>query len=175
MIIVGIDPGKYGGVAIINTVDNTASVSKLPDDAFPEDQKSLFTYLGEVSARVYIEKPIILPHTIKKPCPKCHASIITRVMQQGILSSLISYGRLLGLIVACNIAYEEVDSAKWKKYFKLDKDKKKSIGLAKQFWPSLINEIKNHDGMAEALLLAEYGKRTSGYYLSDTPGITPMP
>ena len=68
------------------------------------------------------------------------------------------------MLDACNIETKLVSPQKWKKEFNLDSDKQKSIDTAKKLFPDVnlfrTNRCtKEHDGMAEALLIAEYGRR----------------
>jgi hypothetical protein len=73
---------------------------------------------------------------------------------------LTNYGIIIGILISLEIPFEEVDGTVWKKYFKLEKKgKPASIKLAKQFFPELIKTIKSDDNIAEAILLAEYGRR----------------
>jgi len=159
-VILGIDPGNYGGFAIIKN-DAECSVFAMPKQWEQEQMLNYFKEANTIfpSLKVIIERPIIKPHFISKLCPRCKAPIKTSVLQQGIMTSLINYGILIGVIKTLGIAFEEVESAKWKKYFKLNKDKKTSVKLAKELFPSLISDIGSNDGIAEALLIAEYGRR----------------
>lgn len=164
MYYVGIDPGKKGGIAVIDVEHNSVKfLIKMPEDENKEELKEFLTSLAPlrdlVGIKVITERPILKPHFINKPCSRCRTMMKTAVMQQGVMTSLINYGIILGFLYAYEIPFEEVESAKWKKAFKLDKDKSKSIKLAKQLFPSVTNDIKSHDGMAEALLIAEYGRR----------------
>lgn len=55
----------------------------------------------------------------------------------------------------------KVSPQRWKKYFKLDKDKHKSVMLARELFPEAVELLKvSKDGRAEALLIAEYGRRS---------------
>lgn len=156
---VGIDPGKTGGIAIL--FEDGAKVIPMPDEACPEKMREIFTgFISEViEYKVILERPILKPHIIFKTCPRCKTPIRTAVNQQGVITSFINYGVLIGMLKAYCIPYEEIESSKWKKAFKLTKDKKLSISMAKQLFPQLTDVIKQKDGLAEALLIAEYGRR----------------
>ena len=62
------------------------------------------------------------------------------------------------------ISYQEIPPEKWKKEFGLNTDKQKSIAVCRQLFPeadlrhSERSRVDN-DGMAEALLMAEYARR----------------
>ncbi len=76
----------------------------------------------------------------------------------------INYGKLLGILRVYEIDTQLVSPQKWKKAMGVTKDKQPSINKAKELFPnvSLLPTprcTKDHDGMAEALLIAEYGRR----------------
>lgn len=67
---------------------------------------------------------------------------------------------------AYEIPYELVRPQKWKKEFSVTADKNTSIEVCKRLFPG-VNLIppgcrKEHDGMAESLLMALYAKRRLG-------------
>lgn len=76
-----------------------------------------------------------------------------------------SAGYIEGVLSACDIGYQLVSPQKWKKEFSLiRKDKSASIAVCKKLFPkvSLRRTAKcrtDSDGMAEALLMAEYARR----------------
>lgn len=156
MIFAGIDPGLSGGIALL--LDET-EVHKMPSIDTIEELVELFLKIKATgNIKVVIEKQILKPHHIVRKCA-CGKVTSVPVMQAGVITNFTNYGRLLGIMAALQIPYEEIDAAKWKKYFKLTKDKKESIALAKQLFPALANTIKQKDGLAEALLIAEFGRR----------------
>jgi len=86
--------------------------------------------------------------------------MVYQYQQKGIANSHINYGILLGVIIDKGIPYEEISSQEWKKYFNLiGEDKKSSIAKAKQLFPDVTDLIGNNDNIAEAILIAEYGRR----------------
>lgn len=74
-----------------------------------------------------------------------------------------SAGYIEGVLKAKNIPFELVSPQKWKKKYELHSDKEQSIAKCKELFPD-INLLrtprckKESDGMAEALLIANYGK-----------------
>ncbi len=73
------------------------------------------------------------------------------------------FGWLQGVLEAYEIPYELVRPQKWKKEFSVTADKNTSIEVCKRLFPG-VNLIpagcrKEHDGCAEALLMALYAKR----------------
>ena len=75
-----------------------------------------------------------------------------------------SVGYIKGVLEACAVPYQEITPQKWKKEFGLSSDKAKSAEVCRKLFPNvslLATERckKPHDGMAEALLMAEYARR----------------
>ena len=143
MNIIGIDPGQKGGIACIS--QGVTAVYAMPDSP-----QGIIALLNS--------------------CPSCDTIMIVELAQpmpkQGVVSSF-TYGRHFGGFewYACmrGIRYEEVRPAKWKKDMGLNSDKINSIKLCQRLFPTV--ELipkgcrKPHDGMAEALLIAEWQRR----------------
>ena len=151
MIYIGIDPGKSGALAIIK---DDGKVSVYPFDEIEYRDKLgevgyLLEYATDVSAVCALEKVGAMP-------------------TQGV-SSTFNFGHnagfIEGLLVANEIPYNLVTPQRWKKAFSLLKrDKDASVAEARRLFPdvSLLpteRSRKDNDGMAEALLLAEYARR----------------
>jgi crossover junction endodeoxyribonuclease RuvC len=149
--ICGIDPGQTGGLALIS--QHGIAVDVMPDI-------SLFaTWIGVQkrgwgNLHVFIEKAQTMP-------------------KQGIASAF-NYGRhfgeLLGVLVAYSIPHTLVPPATWTRQMHLgctaDKPKGKSLEACQRLFPE-VNLIpgkkrKPHDGIIDALLLAEFGRRQIG-------------
>lgn len=140
MVYIGIDPGKSGGIAVIG--DGLIEVREYTDD-----------WLKEVCRR--------------HKDSKCIIEKVGAMPGQGVVSMFNfgkSYGYILGVIEANGISYEIVPPQKWKKEFSVTGDKNTSIAVCKRLFPKVLlfrtqKCKKEHDGMAEALLMAEYGRR----------------
>ena len=149
MLYIGIDPGKSGGIATIKIVDENKIqlvYMEYSDDNLKLVTSNALLHKGPVFA--VVEKVGAMPG-------------------QGVTSMFNfgkSYGYILGVLEARGISYQLVPPQTWKKEFSLSSDKNKSIEVCKRLFPSVNLKrtercTKDHDGMAEALLLAEYGKR----------------
>lgn len=151
MIYIGIDPGKSGALAVIRA-DGTVSVD-------PFDEIVYRDRLGEVGYVLEYETDVGAVCALEK--------VGARPMQG--VSSTFEFGRnagyIEGLLVAYGIPYNLVTPQRWKKEFALLKrDKDASIAEARRLFPkvSLLpteRSRKENDGMAEALLLAEFARR----------------
>lgn len=154
MTFIGIDPGKSGGIAIIRS-DGSVSVASFDEYEY----RTLISCLDST--------------------PSDTIAIVESVHAfsgQGV-SSCFNFGRnfgwILGLLFAYDIEVKLISPQKWKSYFGLTfgKDtpkevkKRASISKAREIFPdvSLRKTIRcktDSDGISEALLMAEYGRRT---------------
>lgn len=151
MIYIGIDPGFYGGIAILMP-NKKNYVYKMPIITHRNKKylnlkeiKRILRYFEDKNTIIYIEQAHSMPH-------------------QGIVSTFRygeGYGALQGIVCALNINYKLIPSQVWKKYFNLSSDKKKSIALVHKLY-SKIEIKKSWDGIAEALLIAHYAKEIEG-------------
>lgn len=141
MIYIGIDPGASGGIGIIDTDGYTEAIPYSEEELL----KTTSTY---PNAKVMVERVHAMPG-------------------QGVTSMFNfgkSFGYILGVLEAMMISYELVDPIKWKREFSVTAKKDSSITCCRRLFPTV--ELrrnqkcrKDHDGMAEALLIAEYARR----------------
>jgi Holliday junction resolvasome RuvABC endonuclease subunit len=141
MITIGIDPGKNGGIAVINEQGHAYA------DKMPETLQDLFELLNSYSVgydgncRAYLEQ--------------VHSS-----PQMGVKSAFTfgnGFGHLEMALTACSIPFERIRPQVWQKALGcLTKgDKNVSKRRAQELFPSL----KITHSTADALLIAEYGRR----------------
>ena len=143
MIYIGVDPGKNGGIAII---DSDGVI------AFPFSEERLLIELDGIAQ----EYECI-----------CYLEHVHAMPKQGVSSTFnfgMNFGFIQGVLKAYGIPYELVTPQKWKKEFSCTSDKNTSIEVCKRLFPSVNLKAterckKDHDGIAEALLIAEYGRR----------------
>ena len=148
MIYIGIDPGKNGGIAIIKTFGN--KIEQVGAKCYSDED--LLGILAD--AEKYIQKVCYLEHVHAMP-------------KQGVSSTFnfgMNFGFIQGVLKVYEIPYELVTPQKWKKEFSCTSDKNTSIEVCKRLFPNVNLKAterckKAHDGMAEALLIAEYGRR----------------
>ena len=142
-VYVGIDPGKSGAIAVIYA-DGTVEVS-------PFDIVEYCTLLGHLRFHDAV----------------CCVEKVGAMPGQGVVSMFSfghNFGIIEGLLTANCIPYQLVPPYTWKKEFSLSSDKAKSIEVCQKLFPNVSllatpRSRKPHDGMAEALLLAEYARR----------------
>lgn len=145
--IIGIDPGKNGAFALIDTEDWTLAISDMPiepgkggkDAVSPTGVARLFDAVAP--DHVYIEDVWSSP-------------------QMGVVSSF-SFGRNLGMLegaCASRAILTKVRPAAWKGLTKTPKDKNEARRRAMQVFPcafDLFSRVKD-DGRAEAAMICFY-------------------
>jgi len=156
MNIIGIDPGVTGAVAIISRsgvglYDTPTALVKVGKTARTEYMPAEMAALlrGERNAHVFIEKVGAMPG-------------------QGVTSMFgfgKGFGLWLGILSALEIPYTLVTPQAWKKLMMsgmADKDAART--RAQQLFPGAAAALsrKKDIGRADALLIAEYGRRTLG-------------
>lgn len=141
MTYIGIDPGQNGAIALMG---DGISV-------YPYSDEKLIDICGIVAGEDCI----------------CCLEQVHSMPKQGVASTFkfgMNYGYIKGVLEAFRIPYQEISPQRWKKEFGLNTDKQKSIAVCKRLFPDVslkrTERCKtDHDGMAEALLMAEYAKR----------------
>lgn len=142
--IIGIDPGKSGGIAWI--ADGRPCVEKMPDTI--QDLWELILDITGVSKR-YVQ-----PEELKAYIEAVHSS-----PQMGVKSAFTfgnGFGHLEMALTAAGIPFERVRPQKWQQAMGcLTKgDKNVSKRRAQELFP----RMKVTHATADALLLAEYGR-----------------
>lgn len=145
-LFIGIDPGKNGGIAQIDTENGVICTEPYSDTA-------LITACNEAN---YGTNGVI-----------CCLEKVGAMPGQGVVSMFNfgqSVGYIKGVLESFRIPYQEITPQKWKREFGLSSDKAASAEICRKLFPD-INLLatprskKPHDGMAEALLMAEYARR----------------
>lgn len=152
MKIVGVDPGKSGGLACIDSLNGTFKYIPMPLVGKEIDAKAIHVFLMECQPDlVVIEKVHAMPG-------------------QGVTSMFNfgkAYGSVIGLVTGLSIPLAYVTPQAWKKLVLAgtNKDKDAAITYVAQRYPN-INLVlprcrKPHDGIADAVCIAEYGIKTN--------------
>ena len=140
---IGIDPGKSGALALL-TEDGQCTVVPFNESAYTAILKAA-----------------------SGPSSVCCLEKVGAMPGQGVVS-MFNFGHNLGyiegLLQAFDIPYQLVPPQTWKKEFCVTSDKNTSIEVCRKLFPyvSLLpteRSRKPSDGMAEAMLLAEYARR----------------
>lgn len=142
MKYLGIDPGAKGGIAVIS--DSGYEVLPYSDGQL----LNIAASLTDETARCCLEQVHAMP-------------------KQGVSSTFkfgVSYGFIKGVLESFGISYQEIPPQRWKKEFGLNSDKAASVDVCKRLFPTASLRASDrcrtdNDGMAEALLMAEYARR----------------
>lgn len=143
MICIGIDPGKDGAIAIIWEFGGVKI-----EPFSPEGYRNALAECPPMECCCCLERVGAMP-----------GQGVTSMFKFG-----ENFGFIQGLLTACRIPYELVTPQKWKKEFQITGDKNSSIAVCKRLFPDVSLRRtdrckKDHDGMAEALLMAEWARR----------------
>ena len=145
MIYIGIDPGVKGGIAVIGESFTKA----YPMPTTTKEKNGLLAILCTTRATAIVEKVQVMGRAFGA---------------KAALSYGQGYGELIGILTALDCKIVEVAPATWKKGMNVNSDKNTSILKAERLFPEVSlypseRCKKPSDGLAEALLLAEYGRR----------------
>ncbi len=161
MILIGIDPGLTGALAMIG---HRAEFLHMED--VPTMQRLLAPNKGGVKNQVncYAVKEYLRSWLQPYDRNETHAVIELPIAFPGqqiqtVASSFLTAGHLEGVIQSMGIAHTLVRPAEWKKAMKLTSSKEQSRAMALRRWPEashLLARVKDHN-RAEALLLAMHG------------------
>ena len=142
----GIDPGKSGALAVIGEDRQIWSMA-------PFDRAAFLRIMAE-----FTERDIV-----------CCLEHVAAMPGQGVTSTFSfgeNFGWLQGALEAMEISYQLVRPRVWKKDFSLNDSKQKSTEACRRLFPDVGNRLrltetsrKDDDGLAEALLMAEYARR----------------
>ena len=149
MIYIGVDPGKSGAYAIIAESETGKAVF-----AYPWDDMFFAMEMASIMQR----KAEGIVAAVEK---------VGAMKGQGV-TSMFNFGKnagyIEGVLTALGIPYQLIPPKKWKGEFGLNSDKAASVAVCKRLFPDVSLRRsdrcrKDDDGMAEALLMAEYAKR----------------
>lgn len=152
--ILGIDPGLTGGLALIHAPPIPRQLLTIID--LPPDPKDLATTLDMYAQSIRFA-------VVEKVGAMVYTNKFGEKRGQGAKSSFAfgkGYGLLLGTMTALSIPFFEINPSVWKILLGLSSNKAKSIQKAKELYPESASflTLKKHDGRAEALLLAHFGR-----------------
>lgn len=154
MIILGIDPGKKGGLAFLNAATDT-----IDQTAVMPLNKSGMIDVGEVQ-RLLIETDTHLAYIETQQ---------TRGRQQGNLIIGTNYGRLTAVLELCGVIVVEVSPREWQKALDVSGDKVEHIEwcLFNGYYVPCTSYKKDgtptaratrHDGIADAICIVGAGR-----------------
>jgi len=150
---IGIDPGKKGAIAVLHQDRRTVIWLDMPVTPAGEiDVKSIYEFLQPFAPENYI-------------CMLERAQSMPKQGVVGVFTYGVGYGKVKACLELLGIKYNEIHPKNWKKEFKLlGKTKEDSVETARKLFSWHSSSYKTPrgrllDGRAEALLLAEHGRR----------------
>jgi len=152
MTIIGIDPGKSGGIAW--TTPNGPRGELMRAEKMPDTMKGvweLISYIVENTAQIY-------RHT---EC-KAYLEQVSAMPGQGVTSCFTfgnGFGHLEMALTAAGIPFERVSPQKWQKALGCRTGGNKNISKTKA--QELFPQIKCTHAISDSLLIAEYGRRAN--------------
>lgn len=155
MSILGIDPGQSGGLASV-VYDPITSTIDCVAIAMPDTERDVWNVIASMGdiTKAYIEDVHSMP-------------------KQGVSSSF-KFGYNLGILrmalIAAEIPFEKVSPQRWQKYMGCLTHGDKNISKAKA--QELFPQVKVTHAIADALLIAEYGRRVSSFSSSSSQDVS---
>lgn len=154
-MILGIDPGLSGAMALLTDTGGLVMVEDLPTMAVGKAGRRQINAAG-LAARLR-QCQLMYSGEYRAVLEDVHA-----MPKQGV-SSVFSFGRTLGqiegVLATLKIAVVLVRPVTWKKHYNLGRDKEQARALAIQYFPGAELHLKKHADRAEAILLARWGVR----------------
>lgn len=149
-MIIGIDPGLSGGLAVVDGALLLA-VSPMPTKPMPTNNKKQMVDPDGI-ARVL--KDWFILFNAQQGC----IEQVSARPNQGVTSMFnfgMSYGIILGAFASADMNLSSVTSHRWKKDLGLTSNKDQSREMALQLWPDFDDSFKRKkdDGIAEAALI----------------------
>ena len=146
MTYIGIDPGLAGGIGVIRSGSDIVVMKYSPENLI----ELLKQFADDSQVQFFVEHVHAMP-------------------KQGVSSTFkfgMGFGQILGILQAFDRKYVLIKPEVWKRAIGVTADKKTSIRKAQDLFPhvSLLPTPRCRvpsDGLAEALLIAEYGRRSA--------------
>lgn len=153
--LIGVDPGAHGALAVISPSGRLVRMIDMP-----------VVEMKVGKAMKLRVSPELLAHEMSSYGGNAHAWVeqVTAMPGQGVSSMFAfgeSFGIVKGVMAGLGIHIHTVTPNKWKKAMELNAGKDGSRARAIQLWPEnaeLFKRVKD-DGRAEAVLIAEFGRR----------------
>jgi len=166
MVYIGIDPGLDGAIAAITNEDLV--IIDTPTVKVGKKRQM------DAKAAAAILKSLRVPKGNKdwivsnQPQVICALEKVHSMPKQGVVSTFTfgeGYGIWKGILAAFSIPHELVTPQAWKKLMLSGRSKEKGATILRvqQLFPGADVHLKKHHGRADALLLAEYIRRTTNH------------
>ena len=161
MILIGIDPGKNGAIAVMDLIGCRMSVFDMPiipvgssKSRTEVDGRAIADMVPEGDVICYIEDVWSLPHD----------------GHVGAFNFGDKYGAVKGVMAALDVPLFRILPATWKKKMGCPADKNGARKLAMKLFPAFVDDFARvkDDGRAEAALIALYGALKGGNEIKES-------
>ena len=156
MLLVGVDPGLSGAIAIYDTYTGAVETSDMPVHQIARGGKVKRDI--DIHALADLLRGQRLGHAFVEQ--------VSSMPRQGV-SSVFAFGQALGIAKAVidtvGIPRTMVNASTWKKHFKIPAAKDAARARASQLFPAAADQwrLAKHDGRAEAALIALWGHHST--------------
>ena len=156
MLILGVDPGAKGGLAIVGFSGSVPYIAA--KTIMPMRHKVIS---GKKRGKIDLEEAARWIDSHASKIKFCIFEDVGAMPRQGV-TSMFSFGQntgqVEGIIAANFIPIHYVKPRKWKKWLHLSDNKDASLDLARQTFGKEHFPLKKHDGVAEAALMTLWAK-----------------
>jgi len=156
MLVLGIDPGLDGALALLDSELNLLEVWDVPTLELSRN--------GKAKREIDVQALVDMVEGVVVYRPKVWIENSTPMPGQGSASTFAfgkTFGLLYGVCAAKKLVIERVAPQKWKKALAVPKEKDGARARASVLMPAHSTHwpLKRHDGRAEAALIALYGAK----------------
>lgn len=168
MIVIGIDPGLSGSIAMLGhkgeliktadmpTMDRGAGHAHVKKQVSPSGLRDLLTEM--VNGYEKSEIHVFLEEARPMPTVARRAGKITVLQGSATTFSMgLTAGLIEGVLGAKGYTHRLVPATQWKKSFKLSSNKEQARALALRLFPTADIHRKKDHNRAESILIAKYG------------------
>lgn len=157
-MIIGIDPGITGAIAIIDSDGNLERVEDLPVMAKGKGKSKSKNQINAAGLAALIND--MRKDGFGKRTVTVYLERVSSMPGQGMASTFSlgdTFGCIRGVCAALNIPVELISPQSWKKHYGIKKDKEIARAKAIELYPEAPLHRKKDQNRAEAILIARYG------------------
>jgi crossover junction endodeoxyribonuclease RuvC len=153
-VFIGIDPGLSGAIAIID--DDFVSVYDAPSVPVKKGNDYLVADMARLISAASSQRSCYAILEAGIAMPNQSSSSTAKAARGG--------GLWEGMLAMAGVPYELVRPAAWKKVMGVTADKGEARIMAQKLFPQAAHQFSRvkDDGRAEAVLIAEFGRRKAG-------------
>lgn len=174
-LFIGVDPGVSGGIAIVSERGTVILAMRMP-----ETEKDILEGFDAAFIEGLLAGEKL--RTCRAVIEKVHAGAFAGGRRQGASSAFTfgrNYGALLMALTAARIPFDLVPPRAWQQaigvVYPADVSQTEKKNITKRRAQQLFPDAKVTHAIADALLLAEYARRSSGWGIRPSRGVRQLP